>query len=84
MISDSGLGLFDVVVVHKLDRFSETGTLCFLQRQLKKNGVRLIRSKNLDDSPESIILESVMRHGRVLQRQSGGSNEGLKRNRFAV
>ncbi len=62
MISDSGLGLFDVVVVHKLDRFSrDRYDSAFFKRQLKKNGVRLVSVlENLDDSPESIILESVL------------------------
>ncbi|HOK68917.1 MAG TPA: recombinase family protein, partial [Bacillota bacterium] len=62
MIQDSALGLFSVVIVHKLDRFSrDRYDSAFYKRQLKKNGVRLISVlENLDDSPESIILESVL------------------------
>lgn len=62
MIKDSSLGLFDVVIVHKLDRFSrDRYDSAFYKRQLKKNGVRLISVlEPLDDSPESIILESVL------------------------
>ena len=62
MIQDSSLGLFDVVVVHKLDRFSrDRYDSAFYKRQLKRNDVRLISVlENLDDSPESIILESVL------------------------
>lgn len=62
MIQDSALGLFSVVVVHKLDRFSrDRYDSAFYKRQLKKNGVRLVSVlENLDDSPESIILESVL------------------------
>jgi site-specific DNA recombinase len=62
MIHDSQLGLFDVVIVHKLDRFSrDRYDSAFYKRQLKKNGVRLISVlESLDDSPESIILESVL------------------------
>ena len=62
MIQDSALGLFDAVIVHKLDRFSrDRYDSAFYKRQLKKNGVRLISVlENLDDSPESIILESVL------------------------
>ncbi len=62
MIKDSELGLFDAVIVHKLDRFSrDRYDSAFYKRQLKKNGVRLISVlEPLDDSPESIILESVL------------------------
>ncbi len=62
MIQDSSLGLFSAVIVHKLDRFSrDRYDSAFYKRQLKKNGVRLISVlENLDDSPESIILESVL------------------------
>jgi len=62
MIQDSALGMFDVVIVHKLDRFSrDRYDSAFYKRQLKKNGVRLISVlEPLDDSPESIILESVL------------------------
>lgn len=62
MIHDSALGLFDAVIVHKLDRFSrDRYDSAFYKRQLKKNGVRLISVlEHLDDSPESIILESVL------------------------
>ncbi|WP_082413700.1 recombinase family protein [Thermoanaerobacter thermohydrosulfuricus] len=62
MIQDSALGLFSAVIVHKLDRFSrDRYDSAFYKRQLKKNGVRLISVlENLDDSPESIILESVL------------------------
>ena len=62
MIKDSSIGLFGAVIVHKLDRFSrDRYDSAFYKRQLKKNGVRLISVlENLDDSPESIILESVL------------------------
>lgn len=62
MIQDSSMGLFFAVIVHKLDRFSrDRYDSAFYKRQLKKNGVRLVSVlENLDDSPESIILESVL------------------------
>jgi len=62
IIQESSLGLFDVVIVHKLDRFSrDRYDSAYYKRQLKKNGVRLISVlEHLDDSPESIILESVL------------------------
>ncbi len=62
MINDSRLGGFDLVIVHKLDRFARNRyDSAFYRRELKKNNVRLISvTENLDDSPESIILESVL------------------------
>lgn len=62
MIQESSMGLFSAVVVHKLDRFSrDRYDSAFYKRQLKKNGVRLISVlEYLDDSPESVILESVL------------------------
>lgn len=62
MISDSKDGSFDVVIVHKLDRFSrDRYDSAFYKRELRKNHVRICSVlENLDDSPESIILESVI------------------------
>jgi site-specific DNA recombinase len=62
MIEDSAKGLFDVIIIHKLDRFSrDKYDSAKYKRILKKNGVRLISvTENLDDSPESIILESLL------------------------
>jgi len=62
MIQDSTIGLFSAVIVHKLDRFSrDRYDSAFYKRQLKKNCIRLVSVlENLDDSPESIILESVL------------------------
>ena len=62
MIRDSSSGLFDIAIVHKLDRFSrDRYDSAFYKRALKKNGVKLLSVlENLDDSPESIILESVL------------------------
>ena len=62
MIKDSELGLFNYVIVHKLDRFARNRyDSAFYKRILKRNGVRLLSVlEQLDDSPESIILESVL------------------------
>jgi site-specific DNA recombinase len=62
MMRDSAMGLFNAVIIHKLDRFSrDRYDSAFYKRQFKKNGVKLISVlENLDDSPESIILESVL------------------------
>lgn len=62
MIQDSALGIFDAVIVHKLDRFSrDRYDSASYKRKLKKNGIRLLSvTENLDDSPESVILESLL------------------------
>ena len=62
MIADSARNGFVGVVVHKLDRFSrDRYNSAHYKRELKRNGVRLYSVlENLDDSPESVILESVL------------------------
>ena len=62
MISDAQHGNFDAIVVYKLDRFSRNRyDSAHYKAKLKKYGVRLISAtENLTDSPESIILESVL------------------------
>lgn len=62
MISDSGKGLFDIVLVHKLDRFSrDRYDSAIYKKRLKKNNVTLCSVlERMDDSPESIMMESVL------------------------
>ena len=62
MIKDSAKGLFDVVVVWKLDRFARNRyDSAHYKAVLKKNGVRVISAKeNIADGPEGIILESML------------------------
>ncbi len=62
MIADAKEHEFDFVVVHKLDRFSRNRyDSAYYKRELRKNGVSLLSVlEHMDDSPESIILESVM------------------------
>ena len=62
MIADSGLSLFDVVIVHKFDRFARNRyDSASYKRKLKINKVRLESIlEQLDDSPESVILESML------------------------
>ena len=62
MIADSKKGDFDIVLVHKLDRFARNRyDSAIYQRELKKNGVKLYSVlENLDDSPESVIMQSVL------------------------
>ena len=62
MIADSGKGLFDIILVHKLDRFSrDRYDSAVYRKRLKQNNVRLCSVlERMDDSPESIMMESVL------------------------
>lgn len=62
MVAAAKTGDFDFAIVHKLDRFSRNRyDSAFYKRELKKNGVQLLSVlEQMDDSPESIILESVL------------------------
>lgn len=62
MIAESGQNIFDMIIVHKLDRFArDRYDSAFYKRMLKQNGVRLVSVlENLDGSPESIMLESLL------------------------
>ncbi len=62
MIRDSEKGLFDVVLVWKLDRFSrDRYDSAHYKHVLKKNGVKVLSAKeNISEGPEGIILESML------------------------
>lgn len=62
MIDEAKHHEFDLVIVHKLDRFArDRYDSVFYRRQLKKHGVSLVSVlERIDDSPEGIILESVI------------------------
>lgn len=62
MIEQAKDGFFDCVIVHKLDRFARNRyDSAFYKRQLRQSNVRIISVlEQLDDSPESVILESVL------------------------
>ena len=62
MISDSSYKNFDAVIVHKLDRFARNRyDSALYKKKLKENGVKVVSVlEHLDDSPESVILESVL------------------------
>nr|DAG85443.1 MAG TPA: integrase [Caudoviricetes sp.] len=62
MITDSKDGLFDAVIVHKLDRFARNRyDSAIYKKKLKDNGVVVLSVlENLDDTPEAVILESVL------------------------
>ena len=62
MIEDAATGLFGVLIVHKIDRFARNRyDAAFYKRSLQKSGVRIRYIEHqLDDSPESGMLESVL------------------------
>lgn len=62
MITDSKDGLFNAVIVHKLDRFARNRyDSAIYKKKLKDNEVVVLSVlENLDDTPEAVILESVL------------------------
>ena len=62
MIKDSARKEWDYVLVYKLDRFSRNKYEASIHKQtLKKNGVKVVSAmENIPDSPEGIILESLL------------------------
>lgn len=62
MIKDSDKGKFQAVIVYAIDRFARNRyDSANYKAKLKKNGVKVYYAKqNIPDSPEGIILESVM------------------------
>ena len=62
LMKESEFNLFDAVIVHKLDRFARNRyDSAFYKKKLKDNNVKLVSVlEHLDNSPESIILESVL------------------------
>ena len=85
MIEDSAKGLFNIVIVHKLDRFARNRQDSIGYRmQLKRNNVSLISVLEYldEDRPESVILESVLEamaeyYSRNLSREV---QKGMKEN----
>ncbi len=61
MIQDAKIGLFDIVIVHKLDRFARNRyDSAIYKKQLKSYGVTVYSIlEKLDNSPESILLEAL-------------------------
>ncbi len=62
MLSDSQYGIFELVIVHKLDRFARNRYDSAVSKaKLKSNGVRVVSVlEHFDDSPESIITEGLL------------------------
>ena len=61
-IEDAKQGFFDVLILHKMDRFARNRLdSAIYKHTLKKANVKIeYVEHHLDDSPESIILESVL------------------------
>ena len=84
MVDDSTGAGWSYVIVHKLDRFARNRyDAAIYRKRLRLNGARLVSVlENLDDSPESSILESVLEgmaeyYSRNLSREV---KKGLKEN----
>ena len=62
MIKDSAKGLFEIVLVWKLDRFSrDRYDSAHYKRIFKKNGAKVVSAKeHISEGPEGIILESML------------------------
>lgn len=62
MVRDSAKGLFDVIIVWKLDRFARNRyDSAHYKAQLRKYGVKVLSAtENISDGPEGIILESML------------------------
>ena len=62
MISDSERGLFEGILVYKLDRFARNRYDSFIYKhKLKEQGIRVISATEpLSDTPEGIIFEALI------------------------
>ncbi len=86
MVTDSDEKNFNYVIVHKLDRFSrDRYDSVIYKRKLRNNDVRVVSvTENLSDSPESIMMESVL-EGMAQYYSANLSREvmkGMKENAF--
>ncbi len=88
MIADSDKRIFDVLLVHKLDRFARNRyDSAVYKAKLKRNGVQVYSVlERLDDSPESVILESLLEgmneyYSKNLSREV---KKGLKENALSA
>lgn len=62
MIKDSASGLFNAVIVHKLDRFSrDSADTLYYERLLNQNGVELVSvNEKLDNTPEGALMKMII------------------------
>ena len=62
MIKDSSKGLFDIVIVWKLDRFARNRyDSAYYKALLKKNNVKVVSAtENISDGADGILLEAIL------------------------
>ncbi len=62
MLKDSNKKAWDIVLVYKLDRFSRNKyEMAMHKKTLRDNGIKLVSAmENIPDTPEGIILESLL------------------------
>lgn len=62
MLRDTARGLFDVILIYKIDRFGRNRYELALNRKLcTDNGVKIISvAENIPEGPEGILLESLL------------------------
>lgn len=90
MIQDSKNKGFQKVILYGIDRFARDRYLAaFYKNELKKNGVSLAYAKNdIPDSPEGVLLESIMEgfaeyYSKNLGRNtSRGMNENARKGKY--
>lgn len=92
MIDDAGKGLFDVVIVWKVDRFGrDRRDIAIYKHALKKAGVSLLyAAEAVPDGPEGILLESLLEgmaeyySADLRQKVVRGIRESAKKGRWSV
>ena len=90
MIKDSSKRQFDYVIVYKLDRFSRNKYEATIHKHsLKENGVKILSAmENIPDSPEGIILESMLEgmnqyySAELSQKVRRGLNESYRKGQY--
>lgn len=90
MLKDSHKAAWDYVIVYKLDRFSrDIYESAIHKRTLTLNGVKLVSAmENIPDSPEGIILESLLNgmnqyySAELSQKVKRGLNETRRKGNF--
>ena len=90
MIADAKKGLFEAVIVWKVDRFGrDKADIAIYKRELKKAGVQLhYAAESVPEGPEGIILESLLEglaeyySADLRQKVERGMKESLKKGQY--
>jgi len=90
MLKDSHHKAWDYVLVYKLDRFSRNKyEMATHKRTLKENGIKILSAmENIPDTPEGIILESLLEgmaeyySAELSQKVRRGMNESRQKGQF--